>query len=330
MKFDIESRTIYLARHGSHAYGTNLPTSDIDVKGICIPPLAVHFGFLHTFEQYERMGNNEGGNLHRLRGLVSSDCDLVIYSLKKFAKLAADCNPNIIEVLFCSDEDVLEATPEGEYLRSIRERFLSKKAKHTFSGYAHAQLKRIKTHRGWLLNPPMEPSRGAFGLSEKREVSKSDLGAYNAVVERGDELNLPPNIVELLKAENAYAQAQRTWQQYLDWQTNRNSARHELEAQFGYDTKHAMHLIRLMRMCREILLGKGVIVKRPDAEELLEIRAGRRSYEDVVAEAESLNAECDELYKTTSYLPHKPDVAALDAQVVEMTLKYHFRKDFSL
>ncbi|AEZ66297.1 hypothetical protein phiTE_131 [Pectobacterium phage phiTE] len=34
---------------------------------------------------------------------------------------------------------------------------------------------------------------------------------------------------------------------------NRNAARHELEEKFGYDTKHAMHLVRLLRMSQEIL-----------------------------------------------------------------------------
>jgi len=45
-----------------------------------------------------------------------------------------------------------------------------------------------------------------------------------------------------------------------------------LEAKFGFDTKHAMHLIRLLRMAREILETGVVHVKRPDAEELSAIR----------------------------------------------------------
>src|ERR1044072_8096814 len=141
MNFDLDARTILKVKHGSHAYGTNVVTSDVDVKGVCIEPLSHQLGFLHSFEQHELMASR--GHSH----------DLVIYSLKKFAKLAADCNPNIIEVLHVDDSDVLFIDEFGDRLREIRDEFLSKKAKFTFSGYAHAQLKRIKTHRAWLLDP---------------------------------------------------------------------------------------------------------------------------------------------------------------------------------
>lgn len=55
MHFNLESHTIYYARHGSHAYGLNVETSDEDFKGICIPPLEFELGFLHNFEQVEEM-----------------------------------------------------------------------------------------------------------------------------------------------------------------------------------------------------------------------------------------------------------------------------------
>lgn len=70
----------------------------------------------------------------------------------------------------------------------------------------------------------------------------------------------------------------------------RNPARAALEAQHGFDTKHAMHLVRLLRMGCEVL-GRGeVVVHRPDATELLAIRHGAWSFERVVAEAQDLLA----------------------------------------
>ena len=41
----ISNNTIYLARHGSRAYGTNTADSDEDFKGICIPTKEYYFGF---------------------------------------------------------------------------------------------------------------------------------------------------------------------------------------------------------------------------------------------------------------------------------------------
>ena len=73
---------------------------------------------------------------------------------------------------------------------------------------------------------------------------------------------------------------------YWEWVKNRNAARHELEEKYGYDTKHAMHLVRLLRMGEEILKGEGVKVRRPDAQELLDIRNGKFTYDELVSWAE--------------------------------------------
>ena len=72
----------------------------------------------------------------------------------------------------------------------------------------------------------------------------------------------------------AYRQARRDWENYQSWKKNRNPARARLEAQFGYDTKHAQHLIRMLRMGIEILRDCEVRVRRKDAAELRAIRAG--------------------------------------------------------
>lgn len=313
MHFDVEKRTIFLTRHGSHAYGLNVPTSDEDFKGICVKPKECYFGFTRTFEQHEHMGSKSDG------------VDKVIYSLDKFARLAADCNPNIIEVLHVSDSSVLLCDEFGEELRAVRNEFLSKKAKFTFSGYAHAQLNRIKTHRSWLLNPPKQaPSRKDFHLSETTKVSQSELGAFEAAVRDGIEIELPKDVLTLLTREKQYQAAKTHYDQYLNWAKTRNPVRAELEAKYGYDTKHGMHLLRLLRMAKEILTDHVVYVdrrERGDRDELLDVRFGNRSYDSLVEEAERLEAECEELYKTST-LRKEPDRVRLDNLVVDMTERY--------
>lgn len=297
-------------RHGSFAYGTNVQGSDEDFKGICIKPKACYFGFVQKFEQFEHMGSKSDG------------VDKVIYSLDKFVALAADANPNIIEVLHVDDSDVLRMDEFGEELRSFKDDFLSKKAKFTFAGYAHAQLKRIKTHRAWLLNPPKSPpDRREFGLSDTDKVSKSELGAFDSMSEQGLVEELPKSVVTLFTKEKAYQSAKTHYDQYLNWVKTRNPKRAEFEAKFGYDVKHGMHLIRLMRMCKEILTTGKVLVKRPDSEELLAIRFGKRSYDDLVGEAERLEVECEELYKTST-LRKEPDRVLLDKRIIDMTDRY--------
>ncbi len=307
MKLDVESNTIFLTRHGSHAYGTNIETSDLDIKGVCVPTREFLLGFAFNFEQQEQQANK------------GHDCDKVVYSLQKFMKLASNCNPNIVEVLFSDDSDILRITPAGKMLRDNRDLFISKKAKFTFSGYAHAQLKRIKGHRAWLLDPPEKrPLRTDYGLPEgKKLMNKSDRGFYEKLKENDHEAIQSEDLARIFSQEKAYANALSNWDKYENWKKNRNPARAKLEAQYGFDTKHGMHLIRLMRMCVEILSGKGVLVKRPDYSELLDIRRGHYSYDNLIAEAEELEQLCDALYETST-LQHSPDVHKLNALCIRV------------
>lgn len=45
----IKKNTVYLSLHGSHAYGTNIATSDIDYRGIIIPPKKYFLGFKNNY-----------------------------------------------------------------------------------------------------------------------------------------------------------------------------------------------------------------------------------------------------------------------------------------
>lgn len=343
--------TIYLTLHGSHAYGTNIATSDTDIRGVCIPPMRYVFGFLDTFEQ-----------------ATQSAPDLTIFSLQKFFALAANCNPNALEILFTDEAAQLYVHDAMRPLLDSKELFLSQQAKHTFSGYAVSQLKRINLHYRWLKNPPQAPpSRSDFGLPDRSIIPKDQMAAVEATIRKqmdtwawrdleliepslrqsiqdeferrlvevakwsdvegetyrsaAKSLNFSDNFIELLVQEKQYNAKLREWQNYQEWKKNRNPARAELEAKFGYDTKHGMHLVRLLRMCREVLEGKGLIVRRPDAEELLAIRAGNWSYEDLVAWAEKQDTELAAVAKTST-LPRTPNRKALNVLCVRMTDAY--------
>ncbi len=130
---------IFRCTAGSHSYATNIKNSDVDTRGIFIAPPEYTLGCLKPVEQVEVPGE-----------------DTVIYELAKFVKLAVDCNPNLIELLFSDEENILFIDPAFETLRAHRELFLSKKAKFTFSGYAMAQMKRIRGHNKWLNQPQPE------------------------------------------------------------------------------------------------------------------------------------------------------------------------------
>lgn len=224
-----EDRLIYLVRSGSHAYGTNIATSDEDTRGVCIPPAEYLIG-LQNFEQH-----------------VSTKPDTTIFGLHKFARLALDCNPNIIELLHVRIDEVLHITPAGRRLRDNAHLFVTKRAFKTFGGYAMAQLK--------LLN---------------------------------------------------------------HGKTARHGSHSDLVEKYGFDTKNATHLIRLLKMGVEILHLGVVNTYRKDRDELLAIRHGEWSLERVLSEA----AVLDEMLKWAhekSTLPEHPPFEQVNQLVMDLT-----------
>jgi predicted nucleotidyltransferase len=296
---ELKERSIYVTKHGSHAYGLNTPTSDLDIKGVFIGQTKHYLGFLNRVEQIEEKEPN----------------DLVIYEAQKFFRLAADCNPNIIEVLWTAPEDILFVNRLGELMLGIRDRFLSQKAKHTFSGYATAQLRRIQNHYRWITKPPKMPvSRMDYGLPENKQ--------WCAWIDANPTLlsSINPEQAEMYTREKQWREDSREWDHYQTWVQNRNPARSELEHKHGYDTKHGMHLVRLMRMGEEILKTGKVNVKRGDREELLAIRNhGIWPYEKLVEWAQKKDDELTDFYKSgQSPLPKEPNRNVLDGMCMDL------------
>jgi predicted nucleotidyltransferase len=114
----------------------NIATSDIDIRGVFINSLSDE---LSLFTNNEQVGDDTN--------------DTVYYSLRKFFKLASDANPNIVELLHMKTHCVKIKTPIWDQVIQNRDLFISKKAYHTFSGYAYAQIKRCRGQNKWINNP---------------------------------------------------------------------------------------------------------------------------------------------------------------------------------
>jgi hypothetical protein len=312
MNFDVKSRTIFKCLSGSHAYGTNTETSDKDYRGICIPPESYFLGAFHNFEQAESKPDPKNPDKE----------DSCIYGIRKFFKLAADNNPNILELLFMPKDCILEMTPWMERIVEHRHKFLSTKVKFSYSGYAIAQLRRIKGHRAFLLNPQTkQPERADFGLP-----ANQDLVVFRKQVEMLNKAGIDANKVlgKQIEDEARYQRAMEDWRHYQDWKENRNKTRAALESKFGVDLKHASHLVRLLRTGYEILTEGELRVRRPDAAELLAIRnEGIWSYEKLIEFADKMDKEMERVYKAgESSLPHSPDINFLNDLCIEVVKDY--------
>ena len=332
-----------IVRHysGSRAYGTSTPESDVDIRGIFH---ADAVNLLTPFYPVREV-------------LVAEEEDTKYYELAHFFKLCLDCNPNIVESLWVDRNSIIETTPAYEIIRENRKLFLSTKIKHTTSGYAFAQLKRIKGHNRWINNPqPKDPplisnyfklvhGSGAFAKFSPLALNSffdgvvgNGEGVAAIHVAGGTVFALAPFVREFLHKDNqlirseikalpedfllcvfdkdGFTKAKENHKSYWYWKNNRNKKRSALEELYGFDSKHAMHLVRLFRMGMEVLETGEFQVFRKDAKELLEIRNGKWSYEQVLDYTEECDSKLNKLYKTSD-LPKKPNVK----KVAELLLR---------
>jgi len=359
----VDKNTIFECIVGSQAYGISGLHSDVDKSGVMIPGIEYFFG-LNRVDQF----NGYPGE------------DKTIYEFRKALRLISDNNPNMMDLLWVPERCVLRMTEYWQRIIDNRELFISKRCRYTFSGYAIAQLDRIRTHRKFLLDPPKAPpTRAEIGLPEVSIFPTSQLkgvcyAAMEFLIEEEkqnfiDELDgiygdyivpllarfirpeeralaiewlqtgiksqahafqsvgtqyIKDEYVEIAHKELSHYNAVKEYSRYMDWKKSRNKARAPLEEKFGFDTKHAGHLVRLLRMGEEILRTGKVNVDRTniDAEELKAIRAGAWTYDQIDQYAHDKDKEFEELYKS-SPLPRSVDMGLINELCIEIVDRYH-------
>jgi uncharacterized protein len=381
---DVGAATIFLTLAGSQAHGTARVGSDVDIRGVCLLPLQERLSLFRLYDQFE--GALPESLLRLVMPAISAHAtagrafdvknETVIFETAKFLRLCTDANPNALEILFADPRDWLLDTPPWRLIYERRHIFLTKRVQHTFYGYAQAQLRRIRTHRSWLLHPPQRrPDRADFGLSDTSTLLTHDdrnrfeqriaevLRTYEiddiempsatriAVHERvqnlredllmllvsqsaavgntnaapdsrrqvedsaravaAHALRIPADVFAALTSERRYRDAVRHWDSYQTWLRERNPARAELERHHGYDTKHAMHLVRLMRMGIEALTDGDLHVRRRDAADLVAIRDGALSFDELEKQTDALQEDMQRAATATT-LPSDVDRESVD------------------
>lgn len=132
---------------GSHAYGTNIETSDIDIRGIFVLPSSEYIGLKTPVEQAS-----------------DSKSDIVYYNVKRLFELLNSANPTLIELLFMPQECIRIKDPILEPLFENRHLFVTKKTYFSYGAYSLAQIKKAKGQNKRVHNPKpkQRPSREDF------------------------------------------------------------------------------------------------------------------------------------------------------------------------
>lgn len=122
---------------------------------------------------------------------------------------------------------------------------------------------------------------------------------------------------QLYKSFSGYAYGQLKRMTHPNFEGYQSSKRRERFQQYGFDCKNASTLIRLMRMGIEALTTSEVIVLRHDAAQLLEIKRGEWTKEQVEKEADRLGKLMEEALVRSS-LPNRPDYQKAEEIVVDI------------
>ena len=297
---------IMLCFGGSHAYGTNVETSDVDIRGIAVERPSEIIG-LSTFEQ-----------------LVYTGTDTTIYAFNKMIKLLVENNPNIIECLGLKPEHYIYLSPLGKELLDHKHLFISQRSFYTFGGYARANLKRLENALA-RDNYPEKEKNAHIAQSLENAIESFNTQHENKVNPtfahvKDDKLVFDLNLKDFPAEdlENLYSSISNTTRNYKEL-LNRNRKKDD-----NHLNKHAMHLVRLYLMCLELLeTGEVVTYREKDHELLMDIRNGKymtpdgnlnTEFYDIVKDIEN---KC-KLALTTTKLPKKADMAKIEEWVLSI------------
>ena len=262
-------KPVMVAWRGSVAHGmyvapeTDTGIDDKDILTVYIPDLSYYFG-----TKVPPSGKD----------LRHKEWDCAAYEIKHFVHLLSHGNPNVLSSLWLKPEMYIHLDDAGRKLVENRHLFATKKAYHSFGGYAHGQMKRMTS----FTDPEVPSSCGCEG--------KFHIEGCTVQGERGR------------------GSSKRFATGFM------GAKRKGLVEKFGYDTKNAAHLIRLLYLGVEFLKTGNMTVDRRDAgdaDKLLDIKKGKWLLQDVKVEAGMLFNNMREA-ASTSPLPEAPDTEAID------------------
>ena len=310
---NLRDNIIYLTLSGSIGYGTNLDSSDIDLRGITIERKENMYGF-QSFEQFE-----------------DKETDTVIYGLKKFVSLALKGNPNILELLGTKDEHIIYINKYGELLRKNRELFLSKRVIYTFGNYAAAQLRRLQNALARDEYPQVEKEKHIINTINNQmnhfstNYTEFPKGSIKLYIDKSDKKEIESEILMDINIDkyplrdfiSIYSEMSNIVHDY-DKLNHRNRKKDE-----GKLLKHAMHLIRLLIMGTEILNTHEINTYREKEHDLLmDIRKGKYSYDELFKFVELYDFNFKEAsIKTT--LPKEPNEGEVEKLLISLYEKYY-------
>ena len=139
---EIENKGLaYKFIRGSHLYGTNVETSDVDFGGVYIVDNEILMGLP---EYYEPQISDEKH-------------DTTYYELGRWVELLMKANPNALESLFAPDEFIIgDIHPAVQLIRDNRDLFVTKECFNSLYGYGKSQIAKARGLNKKCVQPVLE------------------------------------------------------------------------------------------------------------------------------------------------------------------------------
>lgn len=296
---------------GSRLFGTSTPTSDVDFSGVFVATEDFYLG-LDTVEEVDCSVVDKLENGRNSQDAVDEKC----YELRKFVGLALGNNPNIIEQLFVPLDQLHHVTEVGHELLANAHLFPHTGTYDKFIGYAVSQKKKMVIKRDNM-------NSILFALEL---ISQYDLKKYIAELPIVCGINGVKDTGQHIMFGDCSVQKNDTVKQALRKLEDRKgkfSGRHEdFVSKYGYDTKFAAHLLRLLWEGGFLLKHGYLEFPLENRDLFLDVRSGKYTIEEVLEMATQLEDEMRGL-KETSKLPKKPRKEEVN-ELLKRLVKMHW------
>lgn len=305
-------------KFGSHLYGTNTPTSDLDFKGIYLPTAKeILLGRIkETIANSRPKAECERNN--------KDDIDSEYFSLDRYLSLLTEGQTVALDVLFAPRDNYTLLTDVGDAIMTEiyanREKLMTKNV-NAFVGYARQQAAKygIKGSRMDALKRAMELLDGLYAAVPYDKLALHDSLFANLIKECEALVSLEKTaLVEFvmlkgptgeidqkhLHVNGRYLPMHATvkWAReivgkMLEGYGNRAKKAHLAG---GVDWKALSHAVRVNSEALELLGSNFITFPRPDKDLLLQIKRGDLPYEQV---AEIIEQGLADLYAAQEKSP---------------------------
>lgn len=346
------SQILFECVSGSRAYGTSNADSDTDIRGVFVqptteflalsPPVAliaderhntVYYSLRRTLELLAAANPNILELLYMPPDCIRIDCaEMQRLRARRAMFITRQCADTHIGYAF---SQIKKAKGQNKWINQPKSEAQPRK-----EAFCHVLTRAALAGAGATPCRPLPLEQSGVDLSHchaarlehAQDVFRLyDYGSDARGVFRGDTVALESIPVEdevarfvglLLYNERAWRQAMDDHRNYWTWRRERNEARWRQQeaSELDYDAKNLMHTIRLL-LSGQSILERGEPLVRFEGETralLLDVRAGRFSYEQVMAMAEDIRARCADL-RDRADLPESCDATLAEGLLRELT-----------